>query len=124
MAENVKEVCDRVVDGNKALKLPRGLEALHNPLTPSDRLMRVFRPIVQAFMRAVFDTRHDIAFCCAIGAELFGDYHTLRTALPFQKLSHQPFDSLGIATVLHRHVENKAVLINGAPLASVSFHQW
>lgn len=115
MAGNVKEVCDRVVDGNKALKLPCGLEALHDPLTPSDRLMRVFRPIVQALVRAVFDTRHDVAFCRAIGPELVGNYHTRRTALPFQKLSHQPFGSLGIATVLHQHVENKAVLINGAP---------
>lgn len=115
VAGNVKEVGNRVVDGNETLNLSRRLEALHDPLPSSDRLMRVFRPIVQAFVRAVFDTGYDLAFCCAIGPELVGDYHTRRTALPFQKLLHQTLCSLGMAASWHQHVENKAVLTNGAP---------
>jgi hypothetical protein len=38
-----------------------------------------------------------------------------RTALPFQKLSHQTLCSLGISAALHQNVENKTVLIDGAP---------
>ncbi|MBB4346200.1 hypothetical protein GGE56_007694 [Rhizobium leguminosarum] len=44
-----------------------------------------------------------------------GDHHTRQAALPFQKLSHQALCRLGIARALHQHVENKPVLINGAP---------
>ena len=77
--------------------------------------MRVLRPIVQPLVRAMLDAGHDLPLRRAIGAQLVGDHHTRRTALPFQDLAHQTFRSLGIAATLHQHVENKAVLIDGPP---------
>ncbi len=77
--------------------------------------MRVLRPIVQSLVRAMLDAGHDLPLRRAIGAQLVGDHHTRRTALPFQDLAHQTFRSLGIAATLHQHVENKAVLIDGPP---------
>ena len=77
--------------------------------------MRILGPIVQAVVRAMFDAGHDIALRRTVGSKLVGDYRTRRTALPFQKLSHQTLCRLGIAADLHQHVENKTVLIDGAP---------
>ncbi|OHZ43574.1 hypothetical protein BBL07_03080 [Agrobacterium vitis] len=76
--------------------------------------MRILGPIVQALVRAMFDTGHDITLRRTVGSKLVGDYHTRRTTLPFQKLSHQTLCRLGIAAALHQHVENKTVLIDGA----------
>lgn len=60
VARNMKDVGDRIVDGDETLNLAAQLEALHDPLTPSDRLVGFFRPIVRSFMRAMFDAGHDI----------------------------------------------------------------
>jgi hypothetical protein len=52
----------------------RGFEALHDPLASSGRLVRILRPIVEAFVLAMFDTGHDLALCGAIRAEFVGDH--------------------------------------------------
>jgi hypothetical protein len=44
-----------------------------------------------------------------------GDHHPRRTALPFQKLSHQTLCGFGIAVTLHQNVKNETILIDGAP---------
>ena len=54
-------------------------------------------------------------FAGTIGSKLVGDHDTGRTTLPFQKLSHQAFCSLGTAAALHQNVEDEAILIDGAP---------
>lgn len=73
---------NRVVDGNETLKLSRGLEALHDPLPSSDRLIRVLRPIVQGLVR--LDAGHDLPLRRTVGSKLVGDHDTWRTALPFR----------------------------------------
>jgi ABC-type dipeptide/oligopeptide/nickel transport system ATPase subunit len=64
---------------------------------------------------AVFQAVKSVSFDVYAGKTLaiVGESGSGKSA--FQKLSHQTFGSLGIATALHQHVENKAVLINGAP---------
>jgi len=42
----VEGVVDRGVDGNEALSLALGLEALHFPLSSSDWKMRILDPVV------------------------------------------------------------------------------
>ena len=91
------------------------LEALHDPFSSPGRLMGILRPVVQAFVRAMLDARHDIALCRATGSQLVGDHDARRVPLSFHKLSHKAFGGLGIAAALHQYVENKAVLIDGAP---------
>lgn len=49
------------------------------------------------------------------GLKLVGDHYTRRMALSFQTLSQQGLCRLGVAVALHQNVENKAVLIDGAP---------
>jgi hypothetical protein len=77
--------------------------------------MGILGSIVEALVRAMFGAGHDIAFCGIIRSELVGNHHTWRTAVPFQKLSHHAFCSLGIAATLHQGVENKTILIDGPP---------
>jgi hypothetical protein len=54
VAWNVEQIGDRIVNGDEALQLSLRLEAFHDPLASSDRLVGVFRTIVEAFMGAVF----------------------------------------------------------------------
>lgn len=77
--------------------------------------MGIFCPVIQAFVRSMFDAWHDVALCCAIGSQFIGDHDARRNALGRQKLSHQTFGSLGVAAALHQHVENEAILINRSP---------
>jgi hypothetical protein len=39
----------------------------------SQRQVRIPRPVVQAFMRAVFQVRHDLVFGRPVGAQFVGD---------------------------------------------------
>jgi hypothetical protein len=49
-AGNVEEVGDWIMDRDKTLKLSFRLQALHDLLSPSDRLMGVLCPVVQSLM--------------------------------------------------------------------------
>lgn len=72
------------MDGGETLQMALRLEAFHDPFPSPEWLMRVFRPTVQAFMRAVFDTWHNLAICSVVGSELVGDHHRRRVALALQ----------------------------------------
>lgn len=67
--------------------------------------MGVFCPVVQALVRAMFNSGHDFPFRCTVGPELVGDHHARQPALSFQELSHQTPYSLGIAAVLDQDVK-------------------
>ncbi len=43
---------------------------LHHPLSPTERQMRILRSVIQPFVRAVFDCRHDLAPGGCVGAKL------------------------------------------------------
>jgi hypothetical protein len=50
VAGNVEEVGDRIMDRDQMLKLSWRLEALHDPLSPSDRLVGSLYPVVQSLV--------------------------------------------------------------------------
>ena len=50
----MEEVRDLIMNRQKPLCLAGSFELLHDPFAPPCRLMRVLRPIVQAFMLAMF----------------------------------------------------------------------
>src|ERR1019366_2284520 len=56
-----KEIVELAMGRKKSLSLSRGFEALHDPLASSGRLVRILRPIVKAFVLAMFDAGHDRA---------------------------------------------------------------
>lgn len=77
--------------------------------------MRILCPIVQPFVGTVLDTGHDLPLRRDVGSKLVGDHHPRRSPLALQKLAHQAFGRFGIAAALHQHLQNKSVLVNGAP---------
>src|SRR3712207_4505954 len=86
VAAEMEEVADLVVGGEETLRLAGRLEALHLPFSSPCRLVRVFRPVVGALVPAVLDARHQLLLRRAVAAELVGDHHTGRPALPLQQL--------------------------------------
>jgi hypothetical protein len=60
VAGEVKEVGDRVVDGQEALNLAGRFEAFHLPLSSAGRLMRVLSSVVQPFMLAMLGDKLQI----------------------------------------------------------------
>ena len=47
--------------GQKPLYLPRRIQPLHDPLSSPRRLVRILRSVIEAFVLAVLDARHDLA---------------------------------------------------------------
>ena len=61
-AGQMKEIGELIVNGQEPLRLSRRFEPLHDPLPSPRRLMRIFRPVVQAFVLAMLDLqRHVLA---------------------------------------------------------------
>jgi hypothetical protein len=110
-----ENVGDLIMDGKKPLHLPRRLEPLHDSLSSSRRLVRILRPIVEAFMLAVLDAGHDLALGGTVAAQLVGDQHTRRSSLLLQQLAEQAFGGLLVSQALDEDLENKALLVDRAP---------
>ena len=110
-----ENVGDLIVDGKKPLYLPWRLEALHDPLSSSGRLVGILRTVVQSLVLAMLDARHDLPLGGGVAFQLVGDQHTRRSPLLLQKLAEQAFGGLLVAPALDEDVENKAFLVNGAP---------
>ncbi|MBA8832598.1 hypothetical protein M2311_006554 [Rhizobium leguminosarum] len=77
--------------------------------------MRILRPVVQAFMRAVFHVRHELAFSRPVGAQFVGDHMLWRRGLLVQKSRQQALDRLGVTSRLDDLIEHISVLINRSP---------
>ncbi len=92
-----------------------GLEAAHRPLALSRRLMRVFRTIVQPFVLAMLDTRHDFRLGCLIAAELVRDQHARDVGAALEQFAEELLGSTLVASALHQDIKHVPVLIHGAP---------
>ncbi len=68
------EVLDNgTIGGEEALGMPWRLEPLHAALALAGGLMRVFRPVIQVAMLAMFHTREHLPLGRAIAAKLIRD---------------------------------------------------
>ena len=110
-----ENVGNLIMGGKKPLHLPRRLEALHDPLSSSGRLVGILRPVVQALVLAVLDAGHDLPLGGGVAFQLVGDQHTRRSPLLLQQLAQQAFGGLLVAPALDEDVENKALLVDRAP---------
>ena len=71
----------RRTDRCEPLQMTRPLETAHHLLTAPCRLVRVFRPVVQPLVLAVFALQSEIPVRRRIAFELVGDQHTQRAAM-------------------------------------------
>src|SRR4051812_13295101 len=115
VAATGEEVGDLIMDRQKPLHLPRRLEALHDPLASSRWLMPILCPVVEPFVLAVLDARHDLPLGGGVAAQLVGEQHTRRLSLLLQQFAQQAFGGLLIAPALDEDVENKPLLVDRTP---------
>ena len=73
MPSRAEVLGDGPIGGEEALRVARGLEALHAPLPLARRLMRILRPIVQIAVLTMFDVRQDLSLRRAIAFEFVRD---------------------------------------------------
>ena len=106
-----EEIADGREDIHEPLQVPGRLKALHHPLSSPERQMRIFCPIVEPLMRAVFDVWHDLMLGGSIRAELVGDHPPGWAALLAQEPFQQALGRLGVAAGLDNLIEDIAVLI-------------
>ena len=97
------------------MHLPRRLEPLHDPLSSSGRLMRVFGPIIEALVLPMLDPRHGLPLGRGVALQLVGDEHTRCSTLLLEELAEQAFGGLLVAPALDENIENEAVLVDGTP---------
>lgn len=77
--------------------------------------MGILRPVVQALVRAMLDTGHDLSLCGVVGSELVGDHNAWRSSLAPKQLAHQALGCLGIAAALYQNLQDETILIHGTP---------
>ena len=103
---------DLIMGRQKPLRLPRRLEPRHDPFPSSGRLVRILRPVVEAFVLPMLDAGHDLTLGRSVAAELVGNQHARRSPLLFQELAEQAFGGLLLAPALDEDIENKALLVD------------
>ena len=93
---------NRPLCGKKSVGLSRGFEAAHRSFALTCWLVRVLRPIVEAFVLAVLHAGQYILFSCCIAAELIGDQHARDILTPFQQLAEELFGGSFVPPALYR----------------------
>src|SRR6478609_8020502 len=110
-----EEIADGREDIHEALQVPGRSKALPHPIASAERQMRIFRSVVQALMRTVFDCWHDLTLGSRIGADLVSDHPPGWAALLAQETLQQALGRLGVAARLDDFVKHMPVLINRSP---------
>src|SRR4051794_2535075 len=111
------KVVDPIMGGEKALGRAGRFEPLHLPLASAGRLVRILRPVVQAFVPPMLDRRHHLRLRGAVAGELVRDHDTRGPALLFQQLAEQALGGpLGNYSPPHRD----AFLLLGQQLTPIS----
>lgn len=77
--------------------------------------MRILGPIIEPFVRAMFDARHQLGFCGRIGTQLVGHHHARGGALVLEQLSHQTQGGPLVPSALQQGVKSLTIRIDGAP---------
>src|ERR1700754_3685416 len=68
-----EEVPDCREDRYEALQASYRPKSLQHSLPLSQWQVRIFRPVVETFVRSMLDFRHDLALCCAVRVQFVGD---------------------------------------------------
>src|SRR5271165_6521751 len=115
MALKVESVVNGGVHAEEALSGSSRFKPLHLALSSPYRLMRVLRPIVAPKPLFVRTGQSQAPERGSIGAQLVGHQQFRRKPLLSEKLAHQPQRRPAVAATLDQHVEDLALVIDGAP---------
>jgi len=96
-----KEIGNLAVSWDETLTLVRGFGSHHTSLSSSHREMRILGPIIETFVRAVLNARHQLRFGGRIGTQLVG-YHHPRCAAVREQLAHQAQSGCLVSSALQQ----------------------
>ena len=102
------------MDGCEFLKRCHLPEPLHCPFSASERLVGVFRPVVEPTACLLARGVADRSQRWPVGAELVGD-DCIRSAIPFHRFAQKFQRRLAIAALGDIGFEDLAFMIDGAP---------
>ncbi len=103
------------MDTEEALGRASRLEPLQFALSSSHRLVGILGAIVLPQSLLMRAGQAQVPESRAVGAEFVGNEQFRREALFLKELAHQPECSPLVAPALNQHVENLALVIDGAP---------
>jgi hypothetical protein len=120
MPLEIELVVDRCVDEEEPLRRFGRFESLHLPLSPADRLVRVFRTIVGSQTLLVVTGEAKIAKGRPVRPEPVGSDRSGRKALPLRQFSQQSKSGRFVATSLNQHVQYLTFAVDRPPQEHVS----
>src|SRR5215813_9515365 len=127
MTLKVEGVVNRTVHAEEALGGSSRLESLQLALASWDCLMRILCPIVFPKPLLMPTSQSKTPERGGVGAQLVSDQQFRHEALLLEQLAHQPQRRPTVASALDQHVEDLALVIDGAPeirpLAGDAHHQ-
>ena len=91
------------------------LEATHRSFTLPRRLMRVFCPVVEAFVSAMLNTWHDFLLCRLVAPELIRDQNTRDVLATPEQLAEELLRSSLVPSALHQDIKDVPILVYCAP---------
>jgi hypothetical protein len=106
---------DRSIVGEKALRVPWRLEALHMALRLAGRLMGVLRPVVQIPMLPMFHAWEELPFGGAITLQLVRDDHPWHIGQALEQVAEKALRRRLVPPALHQDNEDMTLLIDGPP---------
>jgi hypothetical protein len=115
MSLKVEGVMDGSMHFEKALGRSSRLEPLHFPLSSSHDLVGILGAIVRPQSLLMRTGQAEMPKSGSVRAQLIGRQGFRREALFPEQLAHQPECRALVAAALHQHIENLALVINGAP---------
>ncbi len=75
----------------------------------------MFGAVIQAFVFAMFDARHDLVLRCLVAPELVRDQDAWHVLASFAQRAEERLGSSLVPSALHQDIKHVAVLINGPP---------
>jgi len=103
------------MDADESLRLKRGFEPSHHPLSYTGRLMRQLGPIVGVLAGFVRSARQQLAVGYRVASQLVR--HDRSRLMPAAR-EHAPEESSGrcsVSPLLEQYVDDFTVLVNGSP---------
>ena len=111
----MEEIGDGIMNGDESLNMFRGFEPLHDPFSPSGRLMRILGPIIETFVLAMIRLQSHVRAGGSVGSQFIGDQNARSFDLFADELAQQAFRRTPVTAALYQGVKNEAILIDGAP---------
>ncbi len=84
--------------------MARRFEAPHRSFALSRWLMRVFCPIIQAFVLSMFHAPQDLTLCCPIAGKFIGDDHTRHVLAAFEEFTEELLGCGFVAAALDQDI--------------------